>query len=591
MAANNSTFLPLDEVSLDNITTVVASNQTLYEKLASIPTVLLLHTDLLALESRIVFASLACIYISSHGALRRPPSAKAPKKDKSEDGKKGAVTAGESQERDDNYVQGLLPSDAVAFPIIACFILVGLYYLIKWLGDSDILNTILRLYFSAMSLASLKKLVSDGLQLLIGFAFPTVWINTNGTLYHIDSKRRGQWHTKNDREDKVWDDKKRSPMPGLLSKVKFPDRINALLWEIRHHVLENWTIRFVLHGIIDEKTQVTFSDFCGAAIAVGVIFFYHANASTPISNFMGYAFSYTSINMISPTTFTTGSLFLFGLFLYDIVMVFYTPYMVTVATKIDAPIKLVFEGPERASMLGLGDIVIPGMFIALCLRFDHYMYYYRQRKLKEVELQTDDMSSGQLVTTKKSQRMVVKPEYVNPTGQWGDRYWATKLSKVFSPDATPSLKASAFPRPYFYAAIAGYLLAMIVTLVMLLTFQHAQPALLYLVPGVVIAVWATGAVRGEIREMYEYTEDGSLDKTDVIVEVDQEGNVVKEIQEDKDKGEQSSKQKEDEKKNSADEKTKGDTSGDEELTDEKGSEAKETRHAFLLSVELPGYDQ
>merc|ERR1712096_485766 len=57
---------------------------------------------------------------------------------------------------------------------------------------------------------------------------------------------------------------------------------------------------------------------------------------------------------------------------------FGTDVMVTVAKSFEAPIKLVFpqdilENGLNASnfaMLGLGDIVIPGIFIALLLRYD-----------------------------------------------------------------------------------------------------------------------------------------------------------------------------------------------------------------------------
>ena len=90
-----------------------------------------------------------------------------------------------------------------------------------------------------------------------------------------------------------------------------------------------------------------------------------------------------------------------GLFFYDIFWVFGTDVMVTVAKSFDAPIKLlfpknIFAAEYSFSMLGkdfeilrecwllpyrfpakfqifikgLGDIVIPGMFIALLLRFD-----------------------------------------------------------------------------------------------------------------------------------------------------------------------------------------------------------------------------
>jgi len=67
-----------------------------------------------------------------------------------------------------------------------------------------------------------------------------------------------------------------------------------------------------------------------------------------------------------------------GLFFYDIFWVFATDVMVTVAKSFEAPIKLVFPQDliergffaENMAMLGLGDIVIPGIFIALLLRYD-----------------------------------------------------------------------------------------------------------------------------------------------------------------------------------------------------------------------------
>ena len=57
--------------------------------------------------------------------------------------------------------------------------------------------------------------------------------------------------------------------------------------------------------------------------------------------------------------------------------------MVTVAKSFDAPIKLVFPqdllenglAAKNFAMLGLGDIVIPGIFIALMLRYDRRFVY------------------------------------------------------------------------------------------------------------------------------------------------------------------------------------------------------------------------
>ena len=52
--------------------------------------------------------------------------------------------------------------------------------------------------------------------------------------------------------------------------------------------------------------------------------------------------------------------------------------MVKVATTLDVPIKilwaksLTFSSERGFTMLGLGDIVVPGMFVALALRYDQH---------------------------------------------------------------------------------------------------------------------------------------------------------------------------------------------------------------------------
>ena len=79
-----------------------------------------------------------------------------------------------------------------------------------------------------------------------------------------------------------------------------------------------------------------------------------------------------------------GVIFLCLLFFYDIFMVFFTPHftsegksvMVKVALGIEAPIKLLMPHisikdypTNTCSMLGLGDIVVPGLFIGFLIRF------------------------------------------------------------------------------------------------------------------------------------------------------------------------------------------------------------------------------
>lgn len=84
------------------------------------------------------------------------------------------------------------------------------------------------------------------------------------------------------------------------------------------------------------------------------------------SNIFGEAFAMSAIGLIHLDTFSTGMVLLAGLFVYDIFWVFGTDVMVSVAKSFDVPVKLLFPRDVIASpnsgfsMLGLGDIVIPG---------------------------------------------------------------------------------------------------------------------------------------------------------------------------------------------------------------------------------------
>lgn len=81
-----------------------------------------------------------------------------------------------------------------------------------------------------------------------------------------------------------------------------------------------------------------------------------------LNNLLGVAFAVEGIRRLSLGSYGVGAALLSGLFVYDCVMVFGTPLMVTVATKVEGPIKLLFPrglpdaitGKTPYSMLGLG---------------------------------------------------------------------------------------------------------------------------------------------------------------------------------------------------------------------------------------------
>jgi minor histocompatibility antigen H13 len=172
------------------------------------------------------------------------------------------------------------------------------------------------------------------------------------------------------------------------------------------------------------------------------------------NNILGLAFSIQGISLISLGSYKVGCILLSGLFFYDIFWVFGTEVMVTVAKSFDAPVKLLFPKNLFAeelqfSMLGLGDIVIPGIFIALLLRFDS--------KLSE------------------------------------------KLKKGFK-------------KTYFNATFIGYILGLATTIVVMHTFQAAQPALLYLVPFCIGTSLITALFKSQLSLLLAYNEESTPDK-------------------------------------------------------------------------------
>lgn len=298
----------------------ITGNLTLFDSLANLPATLWKHQDLFIIEAKIVSAALGCIYLAAHASLRRPPSAVPPPKKKSKSG-----VEQKDEDNDDQFVQGLVASDAIMFPILAGTVLVGLYYLIKWLEDPAIISKIMGVYFSIMSLGSMGKLFADTLHFITGFIFPQVWRARSGarSVYYFDGVKKCQYSLAESGE-RIYDVTKNTPFPGFLSGIGLSEQRRNTFWELRHLFQEQWTVRLGMHGIGREKFSVKLNDVLGAVMAIAASILYQTTKSNFLSNVMGYAFSYLGITTLSPTTFTIGSSVLFGLFFYDIYMVFYT---------------------------------------------------------------------------------------------------------------------------------------------------------------------------------------------------------------------------------------------------------------------------
>ncbi|CDO69363.1 hypothetical protein BN946_scf184961.g5 [Trametes cinnabarina] len=173
--------------------------------------------------------------------------------------------------------------------------------------------------------------------------------------------------------------------------------------------------------------------------------------SAILTDLLALSFSHNALSLLKLDSFKTGCVLLSGLFLYDIWWVFGTEVMVKVATSLDVPIKLLwpksltFSTERGFTMLGLGDVVIPGMFIAIALRYD----YHRAMQQK-----------------------------------------SARVSKV-----------------YFFATLTAYVLGLSTTMTVMHVWRKAQPALLYLSPACITSFLAIALARGEFKEAWSWADE------------------------------------------------------------------------------------
>lgn len=229
-------------------------------------------------------------------------------------------------------------------------------------------------------------------------------------------------------------------------------------------------------------------DLLALAAAVCVSILYVATGSWICSNAFGIAFSVQGIEMLSLGSFFNGCILLCGLFIYDVFWVFGTDVMVTVAKSFDAPIKLLFPqfapfGVEEIgspSMLGLGDIVIPGIFVALLLRYDIWRQVQRVRGIAE--------RYGRKLSKKESHNLDCLYCHMEKHGR--------TLNPI-----------------YFTSNLIAYVSGLAITVAVMYTFKAAQPALLYLVPACLGTSIVLALVRGDMRTLWNYTENEEAEET------------------------------------------------------------------------------
>ncbi|KAG0004320.1 hypothetical protein BGZ80_002590 [Entomortierella chlamydospora] len=328
------------------------------------------------------------IYFGSFASLKKWKNPKDKKKKKGDES---------DSDDEDDASESMSLEDAYMFPVFGSITLFGLYLVFRYI-DKAYVNYLLTAYFGVLGVMATTQ----------------VGVNCIAPIVKLVGIKVDKWHL-------------------TLTKKK----------------KEIYSSKFTILHLIMMVASVLMSGY------------YVATKNWIASNIFGICFALNAIQLLSLDSFKTGMILLSGLFLYDIFWVFGTEVMVSVAKNFDAPVKVIFPRlffglpageAYQFAMLGLGDIVIPGVFVALCLRFDQHL-----------------------------------------TG--------TK---------NPNLgRSTRFSKPYFTACFIAYVIGLATTMFVMHTFKAAQPALLYLSPACILSVLFMGLVRGEIKEVFTYTsEDG-----------------------------------------------------------------------------------
>lgn len=201
--------------------------------------------------------------------------------------------------------------------------------------------------------------------------------------------------------------------------------------------------KFVLFTVpvINYKLETSKAEILGMTVGAVISIAWAITRHWMLNNFLAMCLTIVAVGELTAPSVKIGGVMLIGLFLYDIFWVFGSEVMITVATNIDGPIKFIFpkDGhlffPEKVSLLGLGDIAIPGIYIALMKRVD------------------TAFNNG---------------------------------SK------------------YFNVTMIGYFVGLLATFVVMHVFSHGQPALLYLVPALLISAAVYSISRGEFMKLWNY---------------------------------------------------------------------------------------
>ncbi|KAG0054430.1 hypothetical protein BGZ89_002640 [Linnemannia elongata] len=191
--------------------------------------------------------------------------------------------------------------------------------------------------------------------------------------------------------------------------------------------------------------------------------YYAATKNWIASNIIAFSLALSAVQVFSLDSFKAGIFLLGGLCISDAYWTYGSSEILQAVIKqVDIPIKVVFPRlilgwplgkAYKFASLGLGEIVAPGLFVALCLRYDQHRAGQRNATLG---------------------------------------------------------RSTGFRKPYFIASLIAYILGLGVHFYVSHTLKTTQPLIAYLSVACILSVFLTAMVRGDSKQVFGYTSEAGL---------------------------------------------------------------------------------
>lgn len=287
----------------------------------------------------------------------------------------------------------------------------------------------------------------------------------------------------------------------------------------------NALLFLLLHNVYKERSNKLACHCVSIVVTVGLVLYWIATGDLIIHNILGCALCITFISTLKFPSLKIAVVCLLLLTVYDIFWVFFSEYffrenvMIDVAqkvaanpvhtvgkylnnnyvtslvkSKIELPLKLIFKNYSTGKMmiLGLGDIALPGALVALALRCDESITREHSGgghdDSKTCDLESTDSSDKYSYGEKLSLSI-------------NESYYSKKV--VDARDSSCSTYSTAVvPSRLFDCSMLGYTLGLFVAFAASILSGHGQPALIYLVPGVLLPIVGRAWFVGKLRHVW-----------------------------------------------------------------------------------------